>query len=447
MQNATPPCLDSFCRLDRLGLSVIEQIVGPDHSVLVCVPTTPPPPCPGCAGPGRRHDTVTRRLAHVPAGWKPTILQVRIPRYRCTGCARVWRHPIAAAAPGRGKLSRDAVMLALKHIVIDRLSIARIAAILGVAWNTCSDAILALAQELLFTDPSRLDGVATIGVDEHVWRHTRHGDRYVTVIIDLTPTRTRTGRSRLLAMVEGRSKHALKTWLQAQSEEFRDGVEIVAMDGFTGYKTATTEAIDDVVTVMDPFHVVALAGDKLDQCRQRVQQDTLGHRGRSGDPLHGIRRLARTRAKLLTPKQCACWTCSVTSITGRSRSPGRSTSASSTPTRHPIPSRANRSWKPSSTPSRPVSPQGLKKCAPSAEPCNDAATTSSPSSTTHAPATAPPKPSTASSNTSAAPPEASGTCITTPPEPSSTPAASDPLSTHFCEEPLWLIAIGGVGGV
>lgn len=303
MQNATPPCLDSFCRLDRLGLTVTEQIVHPDHSVLVCTPTTPASPCPTCAGPGARHDTVVRKLAHVPFGWKPTILQVLVPRYRCRPCGRVWRHDVRAAAPTRGKLSRDAVTLAVKHIVIDRLSIARIAAILGVAWNTCSDAILAAADELLFNDPTRLDGVTTVGVDEHVWRHTRFGDKFVTVVIDLTPTRTNTGTSRLLAVVEGRSKQALKQWLQLQSEAFRDGIEIVAMDGFTGYKSATVETIDDVTTVMDPFHVVALAGEKLDRCRQRLQQETLGHRGRSGDPLYGIRRIARTRAALLTKKQ------------------------------------------------------------------------------------------------------------------------------------------------
>lgn len=52
------------------------------------------------------------------------------------------------------------------------------------------------------------------------------------------------------------------------------------MDGFTGYKEAlAVEAIDTVVTVMDPFHVVALVGDRSDRCRQRVQQETLGHRG------------------------------------------------------------------------------------------------------------------------------------------------------------------------
>lgn len=35
-----------------------------------------------------------------------------------------------------------------------------------------------------------MDGVAVIGVDEHVRRHTR-GDKYVTVIIDLTRCATR----------------------------------------------------------------------------------------------------------------------------------------------------------------------------------------------------------------------------------------------------------------
>ena len=33
------------------------------------------------------------------------------------------------------------------------------------------------------------------------------------------------------------------------------------------------------VIVMDPFHVVALARTKLDLCRQRIQQQTLGGRG------------------------------------------------------------------------------------------------------------------------------------------------------------------------
>lgn len=299
------PCLDEFCRLDRLGLSVVGQHVGPDHTVLACRVVDAGDECPGCGGAGVVKDTVTRQLAHVPFGWWPTILHVRVRRYRCEPCGRVWRQKTSAAAPSRSKLSRDAITWALRALVIDRMSVTRIAHGLGVAWNTANTAILAAGRQLLINDPTRFDGVEVIGVDEHVWRHTHHGDKFVTVVIDLTPVRDKTGPARLLDMVEGRSKKVFQDWLADRSPDFRARVSVVAMDGFTGFKTAAVEELPDAVEVMDPFHVVALAGEKLDQTRQRVQQATRGHRGRAGDPLYGIRRALRTSAGLLTDKQRA----------------------------------------------------------------------------------------------------------------------------------------------
>jgi transposase len=305
LSNATfsRPDLDTFCRLDRLGLSVTGQQIRDDHSVLACRVLEPDDWCHRCGCRGAFRDTVGRRLAHVPLGWRSTILQVRVRRYRCTGCGHVWRQDSTAAAAPRSKLTRHAVLWALKSLVIDRLSIARIADGLGVSWHTANGAVLAAGRELLINDPHRFDGVRVIGVDEHAWRHTRRGDKFVTVIIDLTPVRDGTGPSRLLDMISGRSKQVFTAWLQSQPAEFRDGIEVVAMDGFTGFKTATTDQLPDAVAVMDPFHVVALAGDALDRCRQRVQQDTCGHRGRTGDPLYGIRRVLRTGLDLLTDKQ------------------------------------------------------------------------------------------------------------------------------------------------
>jgi transposase len=181
--------------------------------------------------------------------------------------------------------------------------VTRVAEGLGVSWNTANNAILAEAQRVLLEDPARFDGVAVVGVDEHVWRHTRRGDKYVTVIIDLTAVREGTGPARLLDMVEGRSKQAFQRWLADRSQQWRDGVEVVAMDGFSGFKTATTEELPDAVAVMDPFHVVRLAGEALDVCRRRVQLDTCGHRGRKTDPLYRARRTLCTGADLLTDKQ------------------------------------------------------------------------------------------------------------------------------------------------
>ena len=84
---------------------------------------------------------------------------------------------------------------ALEALVVNRLSMSRIAATLGVAWHTANDAVLAEGQRLLTDQPGRLDDVAG-----RRRRQTRKDDKYVTVVIDLTPVST--GPSRLLAMTE-----------------------------------------------------------------------------------------------------------------------------------------------------------------------------------------------------------------------------------------------------
>ena len=308
MPDATFACpdLSTFCRLSELGLQVTGQRLEPDRAVLACRVLELDEDarwCRRCGGEGVVRDRVIRELAHEPFGWRPTRLHVTVRRYRCADCAHVWRQETSLAAEPRGRLSRGALRWALTAIVCQHLTVARVAEALGVSWNTANDAVLAEGRRVLISDPSRFDGVAVIGVDEHVWRHTRKGDKYVTVIIDLTPVREGTGPSRLLDMVEGRSKAAFKTWLAARPKARRDAVEVLAMDGFTGFKTATSEELPDAVAVMDPFHVVRLAGDALDQCRRRVQQRLHGHRGRAGDPLYRARRTLHTGEGLLTDKQ------------------------------------------------------------------------------------------------------------------------------------------------
>ena len=297
------PDLTTFCRLDELGLEVTGQRLEADRAVLACRVVEPDQWCHRCGCQGIPRDSVTRRLAHEPLGWRPTTLVVSVRRYRCTGCGRVWRQDTSQAAQPRAKLSRRGLRWALEAIVVQHLTVARVAEGLGVSWNTANDAVLAEGKRVLIDDPARFDAVAVIGVDEHVWRHTRRGDKFVTVVIDLTGIRDGTGPARLLDMVEGRSKNAFKTWLAERPQSWRDGVEVVAMDGFTGFKTATTEELPDAVPVLDPFHVVRLAGDALDRCRRRVQQDTHGHRGFTNDPLYRVRRTLHTGTDLLTDKQ------------------------------------------------------------------------------------------------------------------------------------------------
>ena len=309
MPNATAedgfscPDLTSFCGLDELGLITVGQRLEPDRAVLACRVVDDDRWCHRCGCQGIPRGSVVRRLSHEPLGWRPTTLRVTVRRYRCTNCGHVWRQDTSRAAEPRARVSRRAMAWALTAIVCQHLTIARVAEGLGVAWNTANDAVLAEGHRVLINNPGRFEGVTAIGVDEHVWRHTRRGDKYVTVIIDLTPIRDGTGPARLLDMVPGRSKQVFKAWLADREPAWRTAVDVVAMDGFTGFKTAATEEIPEATTVMDPFHVVRLAGDALDKCRRRVQQDLHGHRGRTTDLLYRARRTLHTGADLLTDRQ------------------------------------------------------------------------------------------------------------------------------------------------
>ncbi|MHA6967294.1 ISL3-like element ISAar19 family transposase [Glutamicibacter bergerei] len=299
----TAPDLTTFTNLDGLGLTAIGQHLSAAKAEILCHVTNPNPWCQTCGAAGIPRDTVTRRLAHEPLGWRPTVLVIKHRRYRCANCQRVWREELSHAVAPRQKISRTGLRWALVGLVCHHLSVSRIAEGLGVTWNTANEAVLAEGQRLLIDDPTRFDGVKVLGVDEHVWRHTRTGDKYVTVIVDLTAVRDGTDTARLIDMVPGRSKAVFKTWLADQEEQWKQGIEVVAMDGFTGFKTAAVEELPHAVEVLDPFHVVKLGSEALDQTRQRIQREQHGRRGRKDDPLYKCRRTLTTGLSLATEKQ------------------------------------------------------------------------------------------------------------------------------------------------
>jgi hypothetical protein len=164
------PDLTTFARLDELGLEATGQRLEPDRAVLACRVVEPDQWCRRCGCEGVPRDTVTRRLAHEPFGWRPTTLLVTLRRYRCTGCGHVWRQDSTHAAEPRAKLSRRGLRWALEGLVVQHLTVARVAEGLGVSWNTANDAVLAEGKRMLIEDPGRFDGVSVIGVDEHVVR-------------------------------------------------------------------------------------------------------------------------------------------------------------------------------------------------------------------------------------------------------------------------------------
>ena len=301
---------DTIVRTVELGVTITDAAVDGEATVVFCtlLDDGVGRRCPGCGDEGIYRDTVIRKVTDVPVVGHPLRLRVRVPRYRCPNpaCEReVFAHNTSALARPGWSTTRRCARYILRRLMIDRATVAAVARELGLSWDTVNTIALDATRTIIAADTTRLDGVRVIGVDEHRWSHTRRpgDDGYVTVIVDLTPVLEGSGWARLLDLVPGRSAAALKSWLANQTAAFRDQVEVVAMDGFGGYKTAATDVLPEATPVMDPFHTVALAGDKLDLCRQRIQQQTCGHRGRAGDPLYRVRRTLRTRYPLLNTRQ------------------------------------------------------------------------------------------------------------------------------------------------
>ena len=110
------PDVTTFARLDGLGLRVTGQFLEPGRTVLECRVVGDDAGCRRCGGVGAPRDSVVRRLAHDPMGWRSTLLLVIVRRFRCGGCGLVWRQDTSRMAEPRARLSRSAVRWALQAL-------------------------------------------------------------------------------------------------------------------------------------------------------------------------------------------------------------------------------------------------------------------------------------------------------------------------------------------
>ena len=257
--------------------------------------------CPLCGAVARAKDRRPTWVRDLPIGGRPVVL-CWVKRVWCCPqplCEqRTWteRHEEIAA---RATLTERARAWAYEQVGRHDAAVARTASTLGVAWWTVMRQVIDRGT-VEIDDPARLDDVAAVGVDETAYLRpsATRSTRFATGIADLSPGRP----ARLLDVVEGRSGTVLQTWLADREQAWRSGISTASLDPFRGYATALSSQLPDAVRVLDPFHVVRLALAALDDVRRRVQQAQTGHRGRSGDPLYGIRRVLRRRADHLSIK-------------------------------------------------------------------------------------------------------------------------------------------------
>jgi len=254
--------------------------------------------CQGCGVRAELHGRRTVRGRDLPISGRPVVLAWRKRLWRCREPAcgvRTWTEQTAAIHP-RAVLTQRARAEACRRVGKDAHAVAAVARDLGVGWATIMRAVADHGRPLV-DDPARLDGVATLGLDETSFlKATRLAPtRWVTGLVDLEG-------GRLLDVVADRTRAAVGSWLHARPRDWLARIGTVALDPWRGYASALVAPLGHARVVVDHFHAIRLANLVVDQVRRRTQQATLGHRGRKRDPLYRIRKLLLTAQEQLTQR-------------------------------------------------------------------------------------------------------------------------------------------------
>jgi hypothetical protein len=328
-------------------------------------------------------------LLRSPDGHGVASAPLALPRRRLPGGS--WTEVDERIVIGNRGMTDRAARWACEQVGRHGRSVAEVADELGCDCHTVNRAVIGYGLALV-DDPERIGPVTTLGLDE-------------TAFVRLGPYKHRlwstqiVGDGQLLDVVAGRDAAPACEWLAGRPQAWRNAIEWVTLDLAGSYRAVADTMLPHATQVADPFHVVRAANERLDEVRRRVQNETLGHRGRKADPLYRTRRLlvmaderldarARERRRGLL---------AAGDPRGESPKPGwrRKPSARSTGSVTPT-SRSSRS--PSSPPrsttgSTATRSDGSDACSPGGHP-------RSRPGTDHAPATAPSRPSTASPSAS-----------------------------------------------
>ena len=268
-----------------------------EHLEIFIESTSARPECPTCAGGVYLKDRRNLSLVDLPYRGRATRVIWRKRRWRCADseCPQpTWtEQDNRIAFPRHSMLTRAGRWVTLQ-VGRGGRAVAEVARELGCHWHTVNDAVVAFGEALLDDDPTRIGPVEALGLDEVLFVRLgqRHRQHFTTSIVDVA-----TGQ--LLDIVPGREGKEPKAWLKKRGAEWLSGISACALDLSGPYRAVYEAVVPHARIVADPFHVVKHANLKLDECRRRVQNETLGHRGHRDDPLYRIRRLLTIAAERL----------------------------------------------------------------------------------------------------------------------------------------------------
>jgi len=247
------------------------------------------PECPACGRDAWLKDRPEVLLVDLPCFGRPARLVWRKHRWCCSvsSCPMgSWVGVDGRIAASRMGLTDRAGRWVTVQVGRHGRSVAEVADDLGCGWHAVNDAVIAYGAALVDDDPDRVGSPTALGLDETLFARQGPWRRqaWSTQIVDVD-------RGVLLDVVAGRDSSEPSRWLAGRSAAWRDQIRWATLDLSSSYRSVFDTMLPTAVQVADPFHVVRLANTTVDEARRRVQNETLGHRGRKTDPLYRSRRL------------------------------------------------------------------------------------------------------------------------------------------------------------
>ncbi len=281
-----------------LGLSGFRVLDVGEHDAEVVIRVETPAArafCRSCGVRAEPQDRMRVDVRDLACFGRPARLVWSKRRWRCREprCpARTWTEH-SEHVDAQAVLTRRAGVEVCRQVGENARPVSQLADELGVCWWTIMNAVIEHGTPLV-DDPDRIGAVRQLGVDETSFlaANREHATIYATGLIDLE-------RHVVIDMVEGNSAADLRRWTEGAHPDWMAGIEVVATDLAESFRAGLSPHLDHTRRVADPFHVVRVGNRCVDQVRRRVQNETLGHRGRKHDPLYRIRKLLLTGSERL----------------------------------------------------------------------------------------------------------------------------------------------------
>jgi transposase len=238
-----------WTRLLGLGAAVVEDVYFGDEGEVVVAARARAGERDRCGvcrrrSPGFDLGEGRRRWRALDVGMVPAFVEADAPRVRCPDhgvvvCAVPWaRH----ASRFTRSFEEQVCWLAV------HTSKSAVAELMRVAWRTVGDVC------------GRLNGLRRLGIDEISWRK---GQRYLTVVVDHD-----TGR--LVWAAPGANAEVLDGFFALLGSERCARIELISADMGAWIAKAARAACPRAELCLDPFHIVALATEALDEIRREV---------------------------------------------------------------------------------------------------------------------------------------------------------------------------------